>query len=312
MINNIVYKMRRILAVVLSVAFVLSSLVLVMGFCHDQGTQSNSALAESSSLLFGINSTASLNWAGYAVTGSNVSSVTGSFVVPSLGTSTSSGGGHGHSGKNVAQPGLTGLKAKPSNGKGGSGGSSQTSYAAFWAGIDGYNSNTVEQAGIMMEDQNGISVYRAWYEFYPAAPVYASWSPNPGDHVVVYVNYTVSNSTFVATVIDSTLGEKYVSPYTTVSGAQRSSAEWIAEAPASGSSILPLADFGTVYFGSDYAGSGTGNYATVSGTFGTIGTLANSFSVYAMNMEKRNGSLKAQTSSLSTDGTSFAVTWKNS
>ncbi len=300
------------MAVVLSAAFVLSSFVLVMGFSHDGGTQSNSALAESSSLLFGISSSASTNWAGYAVTGSNVTSVTGSFIVPSLVTSGSSGGGHGHAGTNVAQPALTALKDKPGNGKGGSGGSTQTTYAAFWAGIDGYNSNTVEQAGVMMQDQNGVAVYSVWYEFYPAAPVYALWSSSPGDHVAVYVNYTASNNTFVATVIDSTLNEKYVSPFTSVSGAQRSSAEWIAEAPASGGSILPLADFGTAYFGSDYAGTGTGNYATVSGTYGSIGTLATSFSVYSMNMVNRNGSLKAQTSSLSADGTSFSVTWKGS
>lgn len=306
--------MRRILAVVLSVTFVLSSLVLVMGFSNNEATQSNSALAESSSLLFGTSSSASLNWAGYAVTGTDITNVTGSFVVPTLVASTSSGGGHGHghAGTNIAQPGLTGLKDKPGNGKGGSGGSSQTSYAAFWAGIDGYNSNTVEQAGVLMEDQNGVAVYAVWYEFYPAAPVYASWAPNPGDHVVVYVNYTVSSNAFVATVIDTTLGEKYVSPYTSVSGAQRSSAEWIAEAPSSISGVLPLADFGTAYFGSDYVGSGTGSYATVAGTYGSIGTLALSFSVHSINMVNQTGSLKAQTSSLSADGTSFSVTWKSS
>ena len=280
-----------------------------------QQTGSN-GIEAAAATLFGISGSESLNWAGYAVTGANVTNVTGSFNVPSLSAvaGASSGGVHVPNspvGKTIAAQ--NGPVNKPGNGNGGhAGGSSSTSYAAFWAGIDGYNSNTVEQAGVLMEVQNSVVSYSVWYEFYPAAPVYASWTPSPGDHVTVYVNYTASNGTFVATVVDSTLGKSYVSPYTAVSGAQRSSAEWIAEAPSSARSILPLADFGTVYFGLDSTGAQNTNYATVSGEYGSIGTLSGSFSVYSINMVKRNGSLEAQTSPLSTDGTSFYVTWKNS
>ncbi len=307
--------MKKILAIALSAIFVLSFAALMTGISQSEGQHSNSAISESASLLFATGSTESINWAGYAVTGTNVTSVTGSFVVPSLQTSTSTGGGHhGGRGGGLLAPSVSGANTNKIDNRngGGSGGSSQTSYAAFWAGIDGYNSNTVEQAGVLMEVQKGVASYSVWYEFYPSAPVYATWTPSPGNHIVVYVNYTASNSTFVATVLDTNLSEKYVSPYTAVSGAARSSAEWIAEAPASGGSILPLADFGTVYFGADYTGSGTGNYATVNGTSGNIESLSDSFSVYSINMVTNTGTLKAETSSLSSDGTSFYVTWKSS
>lgn len=305
----VAFSMKKILAALFVFAFVFSSLSVVVGLSSHQANQNTNALSESAALLFGQSSSSSLNWAGYAVTGTNITSVTGSFVVPSLVTTTAGTGSHGKGGPNL----LSGpTQYKSTNGHSGSGGSSQTSYAAFWAGIDGYNSNTVEQAGVMMLDQNGVASYSVWYEFYPAAPVYASWTPNPGDHIFVYVNYTASNQTFVATVIDTTLGQSYVSPYTAVSGAQRSSAEWIAEAPASGHSILPLADFGTAYFGSQYTGSGTGNFATVSGTSGTIGALSSSFSVYQINMTTRKGTLKASTSTLASDGNSFTVVWDHS
>lgn len=306
--------MKKILAIVLSAIFVLSFAALMTGLSQSDGHHSNDAMSESASLLFATSTSESTNWAGYAVTGTNVTSVTGSFVIPSLATSTSSSHGPhgGHAGTDIAQPVTNAVMNKIHNKNSGGPGGSSTSYAAFWAGIDGYNSNTVEQAGVLMEDQNGVASYSVWYEFYPSAPVYATWTPSPGNHIVVYVNYTASNSTFVATVLDTNLSEKYVSPYTAVSGAARSSAEWIAEAPASGDSILPLADFGTVYFGSDYTGSGTGNYATVDGTSGNIGSLSDSFSVYSINMVTNSGALKAETSSLSSDGTSFYVTWKSS
>jgi len=284
--------MKKYYLFLFSLLLIASASFAFLGFVQHQQHRTN-AITNAADLLFGISSSESLNWAGYAVTGSNIVNVSGSFIVPSYsGQSSSAGPKAGHQG-------------------GGPGGGSTTSYAAFWAGIDGYNSNTVEQAGVLMEVQNGVASYSVWYEFYPAAPVYANWAPSPGDKIAVYVNYTASNDTFVATVVDITHGEVYQSPYTSVSGADRSSAEWIAEAPSSGHGILPLADFGTADFGPSYV-SNYGNYATVNGVTGSILTLSNSYNVYKINMVKNNGSLKAETSSLLSDGDSFYVTWKSS
>ena len=156
--------------------------------------------------------------------------------------------------------------------------------------------------------------YSTWYEFYPAAPVYASWYPHSGDIIAVYVNYSSTSGHFTATVVDQTQDQKLVSPATAVTGADRSSAEWIAEAPSSARNILPLADFGTVNFGSDYTGVPSTNYATIGNHFAPIGTLAGlgGVTVYSITMVNRNGSLKAAPSGLSTDDTSFSVTWDSS
>jgi hypothetical protein len=299
----------------ISVLFIISASVAMMGLAENQQPQTN-AISDAAAILFGVSPSESLNWAGYAVTGNDITNVSGSFVVPSLSTQTSSAGPNAGAVSNlvISAVSQTGISAySNSEAKGHPGGSSTTSYAAFWAGIDGYNSNTVEQAGVLMEVQNGVASYSVWYEFYPAAPVYANWAPNPGDNIAVYVNYTSSSNSFVATVVDTTLGEVYYSPYTSVSGADRSSAEWIAEAPSSGHGILPLADFGTAYFGPYYVSNHVKNAATVNGQYGGIGTLSSYYTVYQINMVQRNGSLMAQTSSLqSTDNDSFYVTWVSS
>ena len=52
-------------------------------------------------------------------------------------------------------------------------------YAAFWVGLDGYTSKSVEQLGTDSDCTNVNSPsYYAWYEMYPAASV------NHLDHAV--------------------------------------------------------------------------------------------------------------------------------
>jgi hypothetical protein len=304
--------MKRILSLLFSILFITSASVAMMGLVENQQPQT-SAISDAAAILFGVSPSESLNWAGYAVTGSDITNVSGSFVVPSLDPQTSSAGPNAGAVSNlvISAGSQTGISAyRNAEGKGHSGAGSTTSYAAFWAGIDGYNSNTVEQAGVQMEVQNGVASYSVWYEFYPAAPVYAGWAPSPGDNIAVYVNYS-ANGTFRATVVDTTLSLVYSSPYTIVNGADRSSAEWITEAPSSGHTILPLADYGTAYFGPNYVNNQAGNGATVNGQSGGIAELSLNYSVYQINMVQRNGSLMAQTSSL--QGTdSFYVTWESS
>ena len=289
--------------------FVVTSLAIMTYavITSDSGAQASQGvtLLKDSAMLFGTSSAESLNWAGYAAVSSTglVSNVTGSFVVPDPPSSSQT------------QPAANQNDALATfSHQGGQRpvSSSTTSYAAFWAGIDGFNDNTVEQAGVLMQVSGGTVNYSAWYEFYPAAPVYAPWNPGTGDNISIYVNY--SSGYFTATVVDLTHYHKFVSPPTAVTGADRSSAEWIAEAPSSARNILPLADFGTVYFGLEYTGVPSTNYATVNDHFYPIGTLTDlvGVTVYSITMVNRNGSLKAVPSGLSDDGTSFYVTWYSS
>jgi len=228
----------------------------------------------------------STNWSGYAVTGAagSVTSASGSWIVPTV----------------------TG-----SNGQ----------YVAFWVGIDGYNSATVEQTGVLAEvtgnRRTSTTSYYAWYEFYPlesiieittaTSPSGAPATVKPGDTILASVTYL--SGTFTLTINDET--EKWT--FTTAgsqSGATESSAEWIVEAPSSNFGVLPLANFGTAYFGEDSTSVSYTCYAKINGVLGTIGSFGSS--VQQINMVTNRGVLKDSTSSLSTDGTSFSVAWKSS
>ncbi len=120
----------------------------------------------------------STDWAGYAVTGSNLKSVSGSW----------------------RQPAVT----CPVN---------QVQQAAFWVGIDGYSSNdpTVQQIGTdsdctrMAGKSTGTPNYYAWYEMYPQNVVYISkmlYPVFPGDVIATHVSRT--GSTYTLSVSDPT------------------------------------------------------------------------------------------------------------
>ena len=222
----------------------------------------------------GDGTSTSSNWSGYAVTGTSFTSAEGSWTVP---TATCTSG---------------------------------DLYASFWVGLDGYSSTTVEQTGTDSDCVGRNPSYYAWYEFYPHPSFQiTSLSIKPGDQMSAKVVY--SGSTFTITIKDVTTGKSYTKG-STVRGAKRSSAEWIAEAPCCTGSggILPLADFGTVLFGQDSTGVSGTNDATDSTHSGAIGTFP-AASIEEIN--KTGSSTSPQTStcsaSLSSDGSSFSCTW---
>jgi hypothetical protein len=180
---------------------------------------------------------------------------------------------------------------------------STSTYAAFWVGIDGYSDSTVEQTGVLAECSGGSASYSAWYEFYPSPSFTISgFVVKPGDVVSAEVSYS---GAFTVTITD---GSQSFSTSKAVHSAQRSSAEWITEAPSSGGSILPLADFGTAYFGADYTSVAGTNYATVGAVTGPIGSFPSS-AVQEITMVSSSGAAEAQPSGLSSDGTSFSVAY---
>jgi hypothetical protein len=181
---------------------------------------------------------------------------------------------------------------------------SSTSYSSFWVGIDGFTSKTVEQTGTDSDCKGGAHYY-AWYEFYPAASVVISgFTVKPGDVVTAEVSYT--GGLFTTTIKD---GAQTFSKTGTVSGAARSSAEWIIERPALCVLILckltHLTNFGTASLGSDFTGISGTNYATIGGTSGPI----SSFAYSQITMVNSGGKVLAEPSALTTDGTSFTEVW---
>jgi hypothetical protein len=166
-----------------------------------------------------VRNASSTNWAGYAAHSTTYTSVTASWREP-----------------------------------GASCGSS-TTYASFWVGLDGYNSSSVEQTGTLVQCSGGSAVQRAWYEMFPANPVYFSNTLRAGDSMTATVSAT-SAGAFTLTLSDSTQGWSHTIHQTNASLA-RSSAEVIAEAPSNGTSVLPLANYGTVSFTGARVNSGT-------------------------------------------------------
>jgi len=216
----------------------------------------------------------SLNWAGYAVTSNHAgafSSVSAAWIEPRVNCS----GVHGRR------------------------------LASFWVGLDGANSNSVEQLGTDSDCDSGTPTYYAWYEMYPNPSVTlpSQYPVKPGDQMTALVSANAAGTSFTLMIKDATAGWNF-STTQTGSGFARSSAEVIAEAPSSCSilfcSEVPLADFGQI----NYSGSSVINAA------GTKGSLA-SFNANEITMSN-NGTTLATPSSLSSDGSSFSVKWDNS
>ncbi len=219
------------------------------------------------------NDVSSTNWSGYAVTGEkgSVSEVKGSWIVPAI-----SG-------------------ACPATDQ----------YAAFWIGIDGYNSNTVEQLGTDSDCQNGQPVYYAWFEFYPhLSSIVNTVSIHPGDQISAEVSAGLKGK-FTVSMTNLTTGQSF-SITSRIPSADQSSAEWIAEAPYSGG-VLPLADFASVTFGS----SKLPNTATIAGVTAPIASFPSS-DVDKITMVTTAGAVKAIPTDLSKQGSSFSITWVSS
>ncbi len=213
----------------------------------------------------GRNTTAeSTNWSGYAVTGANgaYNSVSASWTEPTA-TCTSTG-------------------------RRGRGGSDQ--YAAFWVGLDGYSSDSVEQTGTDSDCDGTTPDYYGWYEMYPADPVYFTNTVKPGDSFSASVTFS-GTETYTLVLKDNTQGwTQTITKNET--GLDRSSAEVITEAPSSSSGVLPLADFGTVSYGSSTAN----------------GTSLGSQSPTEIIMIDNSGADKDSTSAISSGG-GFSNTW---
>jgi hypothetical protein len=208
----------------------------------------------------------SLNWAGYAVTpGSGVTAVDSTFTVPTAGT---------------VPPG----------------------FSATWAGIGGYSTSDLIQAGVSEQSLPSNSVlgdqYYAWYEILPASETQitgcvgdTNCTVNPGDSITVDI-YNVSGNTWSVNLSDA--GHWTYSIDLTYASSE-SSAEWIQEAPTLEVQTIP-APVGDVQFGP------TSTY-TVGGTTQTIAagdpTVIEESPVGEVN--------EATTSALAADGQSFDV-----
>lgn len=147
----------------------------------------------------------------------------------------------------------------------------------------------------------------AWFEMYPG-PMYQIVGFPVRTHdrirgVVQFVKKTSGKNLFQLTLYNLTKRVSFTVPssYTRSSTSQRSSAEWVVEAPSSSSSILPLAKFSTITL--------TNCQATLQNRSGPINSPF--WKHDGILMKASNTVIKAEPSTLASGGTSFRVTWKH-
>jgi hypothetical protein len=242
------------------------------------------------------------NWSGYAVTGTkgSVTDVKASWVVPQV---TCAGTPNG--------------------------------YAAFWTGIDGWSSNTVEQIGTdsdcvnVLGTKTNTPTYYAWFEFYPKGSylignynkkgVCTSNCVFVGDTISAEVTATGNSpkggrggQSFMVTITDETQGWSF-STSSTVSNAQQSSAEWIAETPYgcnTASGFCQLSDFNTAYYGEKNTSVPNTAFATVNGVTQALGQFGGNVQEAIMVNYPSGATIMAEPTAV--DGateTSFNVAW---
>src|SRR5438552_2315039 len=121
-----------------------------------------------------------------------------------------------------------------------------TGWSAFWVGLDGDTTNTVEQTGSEADCSKGAAVYYAWYEMYPKYPFNYADKVSAGDSFSASVTFS-GRGYFQLTLSDTTKGWSHTT-IQRLKSAKLGSAEAIAEAPSGSGGVLPLADFGTIPF----------------------------------------------------------------
>lgn len=202
----------------------------------------------------------STNWSGYADTSTTFSTAAGSWTEPSVSCT-----------------------------------SRQQQLAAFWVGIDGFTSGSVEQDGTLAECYHRSAFYFSWWEMYPTNAIQVVGSSvAPGDSISASV--ARSGTSYTLKVTDSTHSANSFTTTQSCSSCVNSSAEWIAEAPSGSSGVLPLANF---------------HSWTLSGATVNSGVIS-SFADDEITMINSSGQVKAQPGPLNGSGNGFSVTWVRS
>ncbi|KAJ5580326.1 uncharacterized protein N7459_006311 [Penicillium hispanicum] len=141
--------------------------------------------------------------------------------------------------------------------------SGEVQAASAWVGIDGDTyTNAILQTGVDAYIQNGQKSYDAWYEWYPQTAQNFDLDLSAGDVIVAKVESS-SPSKGVAIIENKSSGKsvtKTLSAPSTSATLGGQNAEWIVEDFNSGSTMVPLVNFGTVTFSGAQAQAGDGSY----------------------------------------------------
>jgi hypothetical protein len=206
-----------------------------------------------------VSQNTSHNWSGYAATSGTYTSVTGTWIVPPAGINSAAGVG------------------------------------ATWVGIGGVTSHDLIQAGTQdVAAGGGQAQFQTWIEMLPAASQQVPVAVVPGDSVTVSIDEQgAGTGVWQISLTNNTSGQTY---QTTVNyTSSESSAEWIQEAPASSSGVLPLDFFNSVSF------------STASATQDGQTVDLSQAGAQAITMLNANNQALAVPSAIASDGSSFSV-----
>jgi len=173
-----------------------------------------------------------------------------------------------------------------------------------WVGLDGWISSSLEQLGTMSWCYRGVAVYFTWWEMFPTGKglIRVGNTLKPGDKITASVTRSGTNYTLKltdATTPANSFTAKQTCPATTCTD---TSAEWIAERPAFGIGIAPLAHYNAFKLTNGKQTSG-GKAGTI-GSFATVNEVTMIDATQAYNLN--------DVSSLTSKNSSFSTTWQNS
>jgi Peptidase A4 family len=176
-----------------------------------------------------------------------------------------------------------------------------------WVGLDGFSSSTVEQLGTFSWCFEGTATYFTWYEMIRAGTVEVGTALKPGDKISASVTRT--GKSYALKLTDSTTSGNNISVTKTCALAtcKDTSAEWISERPAFGTSTGAFLGFTPQAHYSAFkitSGAQTSN--------GKAGTIGSGPGVNSVTMIDDTGTYNLNTASGLTGGNSFSTTWKNS
>ena len=170
-----------------------------------------------------------------------------------------------------------------------------------WVGLDGFNSNTVEQLGTISWCFQGAPTYFTWYEMFPKGTVEVGTALKPGDKISASVTRT--GTSYALKLTDATTAGNNISVTKTCALATclDTSAEWISERPSFSIGVVPQAH--------DNAYKITSGSVTANGHTTTIGAGPG---VNSVTMIDATQAYNLNTVSALTGGNAFSTTWKNS
>jgi hypothetical protein len=173
-------------------------------------------------------------------------------------------------------------------------------YSSAWIGIGGKFDKSLIQVGTQHDALNGKEVYTAWYELLPD---YAIKIPEveifAGDTIfasIKLLNSDTNEWSIQITEVNSGQSFNKIVFYNST----RLSAEWVVERPLVNNQIPPLSDFGSITFNDI-----TVNVNQVQGSI-------TSFPFSLVHMTNSHNTPLASVSSISSDGSSFTISYVTS